>query len=324
MYRDMNNVRIFHGNAHRDLVEEVCARLNLPIGRADVGRFPDGETKIRFNENIRNRDVFIIQPTCPPVNDNLMELLLMVDAAKRASASSITAVIPYFGYARQDRKFGVRTPISAKLVSDLIATAGAERILSVDLHAEQIQGFFNLPVDNLFGLKVLQDYLRHNLFEPGRMGITPDELALITPDVGGARRVRRMAGALGCEIAICDRLEQKDQDSALKVVGDVTDQFCVIVDDIINTGSTICDAACELERQGARHIWACCSHATINEETLMRIDDSPIEKFIVLDTVPIHEDVRSNSKFVIVSVAWLLAEAIERLVSNQSVSALFR
>ena len=325
MYKSLDNLRIFSGNGNRQLADNICKYLNIPLGRAVVGRFSDGEINVKILDNIRNRDVFIVQSTCPPVNDNVMELLIMVDAAKRASAASITAVIPYYGYARQDRKAAPRTPISAKLVADLIQVAGVGRIVSIDLHANQIQGFFNTPVDNLFGANVLVHYLKKTLwktsYDPGKQ---KSNIVMVSPDAGGAERTRMFASQLDASMAIIDkRRPEANVSEVMTVVGDVTGKDTVLLDDMVDTGGSLAKAAKAITQMGANRVWACCTHPLLSGEAVKRIQDSPIERLIVTDTIPLKEDALKCEKIVVVSIADLLAEAIRRLLTNESISELF-
>ncbi|RJO71868.1 MAG: ribose-phosphate pyrophosphokinase [Myxococcales bacterium] len=325
MYKSFDNIRIFSGNANRPLAENICKYLNLPLCQAEVGRFADGEVNVKILDNIRNRDVFIIQSTCPPVNDHLMELLIMCDAARRASAASITAVIPYYGYARQDRKAAPRTPITAKLVADLIQGAGARRMISIDLHANQIQGFFNFAVDNLYGEKVLVSFLKEHLwkfcYDPQTQKST---IVMVSPDTGGAERTRMFARQLDASIAIIDkRRPEANISEVMNVVGEVNGKDAVILDDMVDTAGSLTKAATAIHKFGARKVWACATHPVLSGNAIERIEKSPIERLIVTDTVPLREDARNCKKIVVVSVAQLLAEVIRRLVTNESISELF-
>ncbi len=309
-------MKLFTGNAHRELAKDVAKYLNIPVGDATVTRFSDGEIMVRINENVRGTDVFVIQPTCMPVNRNLMELLLMIDALKRASARRITAVIPYYGYARQDRKVQPRVPISAKLVADLITAAGTSRVLTVDLHAAQIQGFFNIPVDNLYAAPVLLDYVRSNY--------TLEELIIVSPDAGGVERARSFAKRLQCSIAIIDkRREAVNISEVMNVIGDVKNKDTLILDDMIDTGGTITQAAGALKEKGARRVVAACTHAVLSGSSVDKVNSSVIEELIVTDTIPFDSKKEQCKKLTILSIASLLGEAIKRIHEESSISSLF-
>lgn len=312
-------IKIFHGNANKKLTEAICDHLGLKLGESKVGRFSDGEVEVEIKESTREADVFVIQSTCPPVNENLMELLIMLDALKRASANRITAVIPYFGYARQDRKVAPRAPISAKLVANLIATAGADHVLTVDLHVGQIQGFFDIPVDNLFAISVLKDKVEK---------LYPDyEFVVVSPDVGGARRARYFAKRLknGVSMALIDKRRPAPNVSEVyNVVGDVNQKYALIVDDIVDTAGTLVKAADSLIERGAKGVFAACTHAVLSGPAVERLKKSAIQKLIVTDTIPLTADAQAlGDKIDVVSVAPLLAEAIKRIHEGKSVSSLF-
>jgi ribose-phosphate pyrophosphokinase len=308
-------LKLFSGNANRPLAEEIAKTLQLPLGDADVSRFSDGEVYVQINENVRGQDVFVVQPTCPPVNDHLMELLVMLDAFKRASAGRITAVLPYYGYGRQDRKVMGRVPITAKLVADLITAAGCHRILAVDLHAGQIQGFFNMPVDHLFAAPpVIVDYLAKKDLK---------DLVLVSPDAGGVERARAIAKRLKAGLAIID----KRRDGAnvavfMHLIGDVKDKDVVIIDDMIDTAGTLLQAVDALKREGARRIVAAAVHGVLSGPAIARIENSPIEEVIITNTIPLTRE-KANRKFHVLSVAPLLAETIRRIHDEESVSTLF-
>ncbi len=325
MYKSFENIRVFTGNGNRQLAENICKYINLPLGQAHVGRFADGEVTVKILDNIRNRDVFIIQPTCPPVNDRLMELLIMIDAVKRASAASITAVIPYYGYARQDRKAAPRTPISAKLVADLIQVAGVRRMVSIDLHANQIQGFFNIAVDNIFGSNVLVSYLKETLWKESYDPNTQrSNIVMVSPDVGGAERARAFSKKLDASMAIVDkRRPEANVANVMNVIGKVKGKDAVMLDDMVDTAGTLTKGAEAIKELGARRVWACCTHPLLSKNAVERIEKSPIEHLIVTDTIPLRENARESKKIVVVSVAELLAEVIRRLVTNESISELF-
>jgi ribose-phosphate pyrophosphokinase len=307
-------LKLFSGNAHRPLAEEIAQHLDLKLGDADVSRFSDGEVYVQINENVRGEDVFILQPTCPPVNDNLMELLVMTDAFKRASARRITAVLPYYGYGRQDRKPQSRVPISAKLVADLITAAGAHRVLAIDLHAGQIQGFFNIPVDHLFAAPVLIDYLADkDLADP----------VLVSPDAGGVERARAIAKRLKAGLAIIDKRRDGPNVAVfMYLIGDVKDKDVVIIDDMIDTAGTLIQAVEAVKREGARRVLACGVHPVLSGPAIKRIDSSEIEELVITNSVPLSPD-KQLSKIRVLSVAPLLAEAIRRIHHEESVSTLF-
>lgn len=325
MYKSFDNLRIFCGTSNRPLAENICKYLNVPLGQAQVGRFSDGEVMVKLLDNVRNRDVFIIQPTCPPVNDNLMELLVMTDTVKRASAASITAVIPYYGYARQDRKAAPRTPISAKLVADILQTAGIGRMMAVDLHANQIQGFFDIAVDNLYGANVLVGYLKRTLwkdtYDPGTR---KSNIVMVSPDVGGAERTRAFSKKLDANFALVDkRRPEPGVSHVMNVIGEVKGRDVVLLDDMVDTAGSLANAARAIVEMGANRVWACCTHPLLSGSAVEKIMNSPIERLIVTDTIPLSEAAKECPKISVVSVADLLAEAIRRLVSNESISELF-
>jgi len=287
----------------------------VSLGKARVTTFSDGETRVEIDENVRGMDVFIIQSTCPPVNDNCMELLILIDAMKRASADRITAVIPYYGYARQDRKVAPRAPISAKLVADLITVAGADRILSMDLHAGQIQGFFNIPVDNLFGTPVLLDYINKNY---------QDNMVIVSPDTGGVERARAFGKRLGASLAIIDkRREGPNESQVMNIIGDVRGKMVIVLDDMIDTAGTVVQAAGALGDEGANGVLVCCTHAVLSGPAMERINNSNIKEVIVTDTIPLHEKAISCKRIKVLSVSGLLSEAVRRIYYNDSVSSLF-
>jgi ribose-phosphate pyrophosphokinase len=309
-------LKLFTGNANRPLAEEIAQYLHVPLADAEVTRFSDGEIYVQVNENVRGADVFILQPTCPPVNDSLMELLIMTDALKRASAHRITAVLPYYGYARQDRKVQPRVPISAKLVADLMEAAGVNRVLALDLHAGQIQGFFNIPVDHLFaGPVVMIDYLRKkDLQNP----------VLVSPDAGGVERARAIAKRLDASLAIIDkRREGPNSAVAMHLIGDVEGRDAVVIDDMIDTAGTLVQAVTAIQREGARRILACGVHAVLSGPAIERIKASPIEEVIVTNSIPLSAEKRSAGRVTVLTVAPLLGEAIRRIHDEESVSTLF-
>jgi len=315
IFRIDGELKVFSGNANRPLAEKVCDHLGIPLGNAEVKTFSDGEISVEINENVRGKDVFIIQPTCPPVNDNLMELLIMIDAAKRASAGRITAVIPYYGYARQDRKVAPRQPISAKLVANLITVAGASRVLTMDLHAGQIQGFFDIPVDNLFARPVLLHYIKEHF---------KDDLVIVSPDAGGVERARAFAKRLKASLAIIDkRRERANVAEVMNIIGDVRGKTAVIVDDMVDTGGTLTKAASALLDKGASAVYACCTHPVLSGNAVQRILESPLKELIVTDTIPLSEEAKKCGKIKVLSVGKLFGEAVRRIHLNESVSVLF-
>jgi ribose-phosphate pyrophosphokinase len=309
----MNDLKIFSGNANRPLAEEIAAYLKVPLGEARLGRFSDGEISFQILENVRGADVFVVQSTCPPVDSNLMELLVMLDAFRRASAWRTTAVIPYFGYARQDRKDKPRVPISAKLVANLLTTAGAHRVLALDLHAGQIQGFFDIPVDHLFAAPVLVEYFRKRAMT---------QLVVVSPDAGGVERARAYAKRLGADLAIIDkRREHANVAEVLHIIGDVAGRTALIVDDMIDTAGTLREVAHVLVKQGAREVFACCTHAVLSGPAVERIRESPITEVVVTNTIPLRA--KETDKITVLSVAPLLGEAIRSIHEETSVSRLF-
>jgi ribose-phosphate pyrophosphokinase len=311
----LERIRIFSGNSNIELAKKICSNLGVPLGKANVTTFSDGETRVEINENVRGMDVFIIQSTCTPVNVTLMELLIMIDAMKRASADRITAVIPYYGYARQDRKVFPRAPITAKLVADLITTAGANRVLSTDLHAGQIQGFFNIPVDNLFATPVLLEYVKRNY---------ENNIVIVSPDTGGVERARAFASKLGASLAIIDkRREGPNEAQVMNIIGHVKDKKVVILDDMIDTAATVVQAAKALKEEGALEVTVCCTHPVLSGPAIKRIENSEIREVIVTDTIPLHEEARNCSHINVLSVAGILSEAVRRIYYNDSVSSLF-
>lgn len=310
----VSEIKVFSGNANRKLAEDICKELNVPLGCCEVGKFSDGEMFVNIGETVRGQDVFIIQPTCTPVNDNLMEVLILIDAFKRASAGRINAVIPYYGYARQDRKTKAREPITAKLVANLLTVAGADRVLSMDLHAGQIQGYFDIPVDHLSGVPILADYFKD---------IVDKETVIVSPDLGGVTRARNFANLLDLPIAIIEKRRPKANVSeVMNVIGDIEGKNVVIVDDIIDTAGTITKAAQVLKNFGAKSVFACATHPVLSGPAVERIQDSVIERFIITNTIPLEEE-KKIGKIEAVSVAPIFAEAIKRIHYNESVSLLF-
>lgn len=310
-------IKLFTGNSNRPLAEAISVHLGVPLGGAEIGRFSDGEVQVEITDNVRGGDVFVIQSTSMPTNDNLMELLLMLDAFKRASAKRITAVIPYYGYARQDRKVAPRVPISAKLVADLITTAGASRVLTVDLHAGQIQGFFDVPVDNVYATPVLLQYLRERL---GNRDVT-----VIAPDAGGVERARAFAKRLDANLAIIDKRRiRANVIGEMQIIGEVDDRAAVIVDDMVDTAGTLCTAAEAVRAAGAPVVLACATHAVLSGPALSRIRESSLDELVVTDTIPLqHRGLPGAEKITVLPVAPLLAEAIRRTHEEASISSLF-
>jgi ribose-phosphate pyrophosphokinase len=308
---------VLSGNANRPLAQKICDKLGKPLGHAEVKRFSDGEVFVEIGENVRGRDVYVIQSTCRPVNDTLMELLIIIDALKRASAKEVTAVIPYYGYGRQDRKVAPRTPISAKLVADLIAAAGATRVVSMDLHAGQIQGFFDIPFDNLFAKPVINDYIKEKFGDSG-------DIVLVSPDAGGVERARSYAKRLNASVAMIDkRRTGPNVAKAMNIIGDVKDKTAVILDDMIDTAGTLTEAVHAVLDHGATKIYAAATHGVLSGPAIKRIQDSPIEQLIVTDTIPLSPEAAACPKIVQLSVADILAEAIYRIHNYDSVSSLF-
>lgn len=310
-------VKIFAGNASRVLAEKICNKLDLPLGDMEVGRFSDGEVSVNVKETVRGCDVFILQSTSTPVNDNLMELLVIIDAMKRASAGRITAVMPYFGYARQDRKARARDPISAKLVADILQTAGASRVLTMDLHSSQLQGFFDIPVDNLYGLPILTTHFKKKGF------CGSDEFVVVSPDVGSVARSRALAKRFNAPLAIIDKRRPKaNVMEVMNIIGEVEGKTCLMVDDMIDTAGTICQGAKALVENGASRVFGCASHAVLSGPAIERIIESPFEKIIVLDTIELPPEKRIE-KIEVVTVSNLLADAIERVSTDLPVSKLY-
>jgi len=311
----LERMRIFPGNSSRVLAADICKKLGISLGRATVSTFSDGETSVEIDENVRGMDVFIIQSTSTPVNNNLMELLIMIDALKRASADRITAVMPYYGYARQDRKAAPRAPITAKLVADLLTKAGANRVIAVDLHAGQIQGFFNIPVDNLYATPILLEYIKRNY---------PSKLTIVSPDTGGVVRARAFAKRLGATLAIVDkRRDAPNESQVMNVIGDVKDKNAIILDDMIDTAGTVVQAAEAIKNEGAKEVSVCCTHPVLSGPAIERMSSSTIKEVIVTDTIPLHEKARACKKIKVLSMAGVLSESIKRIYYNESISSLF-
>ena len=307
---------VFAGNANTRLAEDVVGHLHIPLGRARVGRFSDGEVMVEILENVRGRDVFVLQPICSPPNDNLMELLVMVDALKRASAGRVTAAIPYMGYARQDRRpSSARVPISAKLVANMLASVGVDRVLTMDLHSEQIQGFFDIPVDNIYaGPILLGDVWKHGF----------SNLVVVSPDVGGVMRARGLAKRLESELAIIDkRRPRPNVATVMHIIGEVEGRTCVIVDDLVDTANTLCEAASALKNNGAERVLAYCTHPVLSGKAVERIAESVLDEIVVTDTIPLRADAKNCRKIRVLTVASLLAETVRRISNEDSVSSLF-
>ena len=313
--RVRNTLKIFTGNAHPALAQEICKALGVPLGKAQVGRFPDGEVRLQILENVRGTDVFVIQPTCRPVNDNLVELLVMLDALSRASAFRITAVMPYFAYARQDRKDRPRVPISSKLVADLLTSAGADRVLALELHAGQIQGFFDIPVDHLYATPVTVGYFRR---------LKLKDLVVVSPDTGGVERARGFAKRMNIPLAIIDkRREDANVVEVFNVIGEVEGKTCLLVDDMIDTAGTLVSGARALKAQGAAKVYACCTHGVFAANAIERICDAPIEQVVATNSIPLTPEAERCGKIKVLSVAKLLAAAIRSIHDETSVSKLF-
>lgn len=310
-------IKIFTGNAHPQLAKEIADILGVSVGASVVGKFSDGEISVDINETVRGADVFVIQSTNYPVNDNLMELLIMIDAFKRASAGRITTVIPYYGYARQDRKAKARDPITAKLVADIITAAGADRVLTMDLHAPQIQGYFNIPVDHLLGVPILSKYFVNKGFAER------EDVVIVSPDLGSVTRARKLADKLHAPIAIIDKRRPKANVSEImNVIGDIKDKVCILIDDVIDTAGTICNGANALRDMGAKEVYACCTHSVLSGPAIERIEASAIKELTMLNTICLAED-KKTSKFNILSVAPVFADAIRRIYEDMPVSKLF-
>ena len=311
-----SSLMIFTGNANPALAESVAKQLNIPLGKATVGRFSDGEVMVEINENVRGKDVFVLQSTCAPTNDNLMEMMVMIDALKRASAGRITAAIPYFGYARQDRRVrSSRVAITAKVVANMLQVVGVDRVLTMDLHADQIQGFFDIPVDNIYASPVLLgDVWKQNL----------DNLMVVSPDVGGVVRARALAKRLNCDLAIIDkRRPRANVAEVMNIIGDVKDRTCVIMDDMVDTANTLCKAAAALKANGAKKVVAYCTHPVLSGGAIQRVEESDLDELVVTDTIPLSEEANNSKTIRVLSVDELLAETIRRIVRSDSVSALF-
>ena len=311
-----NNLMVFTGNANPVLADQIAKHIGVPLGYANISKFSDGEISVELNENVRGKDVFIIQPTCAPTNDSIMELVLMADALHRASANRITAVIPYFGYARQDRRVrSARVAISAKVVADMISAVGVNRVLTVDLHAEQIQGFFSIPVDNVYGSPVLTDDIERQRYE---------DLIVVSPDVGGVVRARAVAKQLNVELAIIDkRRPSANEAQVMHIIGDVKGRCCLIVDDMVDTAGTLCKAADALKKDGAKKVVAYCTHPVLSGRAIENLDGSSLDTLVVTDTIPLNEAAKNCSRIRQLSMAKLLAESIRRVSNEESISPMF-
>lgn len=306
--------KIFTGNAHPELAEKIASIMGKPLGKCDVAQFSDGEISLNLWESVRGVDIYIVQPTCDPVNDNLMELLIMIDAMKRASAGRINAVIPYYGYARQDRKAKARDPITSKLVANLIVAAGADRVVTMDLHANQIQGYFDIPVDHLIGMPILAKYFKEKNL---------NDVVVVSPDHGSVTRARNMAEYLDCPIAIVDkRRPEPNKSEIMNIIGNIDGRNCIILDDMIDTAGTICNAAAAIKDLGAKEVYSCATHAVLSGPAIKRLEESVIKEVVLLDTIPIDKD-KMIDKFTTLSVAPIFAEAMTRIFTNGSVSKLF-
>lgn len=311
-----NNLMVFTGNANPALADAIARNIGVPLGRASISKFSDGEVSVELNENVRGKDVFVIQPTCAPTNDSIMELLLMSDALHRASANRITAVIPYFGYARQDRRVrSARVAISAKVVADMIGAVGVNRVLTVDLHAEQIQGFFSIPVDNVYGSPVLTDDIERQNYS---------NLTVVSPDVGGVVRARAVAKQINADLAIIDkRRPTANEAQIMHIIGDVNGKSCLIVDDMVDTAGTLCKAADALKDHGATKVVAYCTHPVLSGPAIQNIEGSNLDSLVVTDTIPLNEKAKSCKSIRQLSMAKLLAESIRRVSNEESISAMF-
>ncbi len=309
-----DRLKLFCGGANRNLAEEIAEYIRMPLGKAEVSRFIDGEISIEIKESVRGTNVFLIQPLCSPANENIMELLILIDALKRASAHSVNAVIPYYGYARQDRKTRARDPITAKLVADLITAAGASRIVAMDLHAGQIQGFFNIPFDHLTAVPILANYFKQKMITDG---------VVVSPDLGGVTRTRELANRLGLPIAVIDKKRPAPNESeVMNIIGEVKGKIAIMIDDIIDTAGTITLGARALQDAGVREVYACCSHPVFSGPALQRLSTAPLNEIVYTNTIPVNQE-RLSKQFKVLSVAPLIGEAILRINEERSVSALF-
>ncbi len=313
----MTDLMVFTGNANPDLAQKIVDHLGMPLGNVSVSQFSDGEIAVELHDNVRGRDVFVVQPTCAPTNDNLMELIVMVDALRRASAGRITAVVPYFGYARQDRRVrSARVPITAKVVADMMVGVGVDRVLTVDLHAEQIQGFFDVPVDNVYGSPVLLEDIEQQKFE---------DLIVVSPDIGGVVRARAVAKQLGIDLAIIDkRRPRANVAEVMHIIGEVEGRTCLLVDDIIDTAGTLCSAAKALKAQGAKKVIAYCTHPVLSGKAIENLNNSELDQLVVADSIPLSEAAKNCSRIRSLTLSRMLAEAMRRLSNEESLSAMFR
>lgn len=313
----MTDLMVFTGNANPELARKIVGHLGRPLGDASVTQFSDGEIAVELNENVRGRDVFVVQPTCAPTNDNLMELIVMVDALRRASAGRITAVVPYFGYARQDRRVrSARVPITAKVVADMMVGVGVDRVLTVDLHAEQIQGFFDVPVDNVYGSPVLLEDIETQNFE---------NLIAVSPDIGGVVRARAVAKQLGVDLAILDkRRPRPNVAEVMHIIGEIQGRTCLLVDDIIDTAGTLCSAAKALKEHGAKRVIAYCTHPVLSGKAIENINNSELDELVVTDSIPLNKEAQGCSRIRVLTLSKMLAEAMRRLSNEESLSAMFR
>lgn len=313
----MTDLMVFTGNANPDLAKKIVDHLGIELGEASVSQFSDGEIEVELLENVRGRDVFVVQPTCAPTNDNLMELIVMVDALRRASAGRITAVVPYFGYARQDRRVrSARVPITAKVVADMMVAVGVDRVLTVDLHAEQIQGFFDVPVDNVYGSPVLLEDIEAQKFA---------DLIVVSPDIGGVVRARAVAKQLGVDLAIIDkRRPQAGVAEVMNIIGDVKGRTCLLVDDMVDTAGTLCNAAKALKEQGAKKVVAYCTHPVLSGRAIENLNNSVLDELVVTDSIPLNQVARDCPRIRLLTLSKMLAEAVRRLSNEESLSAMFR
>lgn len=313
----MSKLMVFTGNANPELAKKVVDQLCITMGDATVGQFSDGEIQVELNENVRGKDVFIVQSTCVPTNDNIMELIIMADALRRASAARITAVVPYFGYARQDRRpRSARVPISARVVADMMQTSGIDRVLTMDLHADQIQGFFSIPVDNIYGSPVLLDDIERQDYQ---------KLTVVSPDVGGVVRARALAKLLGDELAIIDkRRPRANEAEIMHIIGDVEGRTCILIDDMVDTAGTLCQAAAALKSRGAEKVVAYCTHPVLSGPAVERLNSSHVDELVVTDTIPLSEAAANSPRIRQLSISGLLAESVRRISNEESISAMFR
>ena len=313
----MTDLMVFTGNANPDLAQKIVDQLGMPLGSVSVSQFSDGEIAVELHDNVRGRDVFVVQPTCAPTNDNLMELIVMVDALRRASAGRITAVVPYFGYARQDRRVrSARVPITAKVVADMMVGVGVDRVLTVDLHAEQIQGFFDVPVDNVYGSPVLLEDIEQQKFE---------DLIVVSPDIGGVVRARAVAKQLGIDLAIIDkRRPRANVAEVMHIIGDIEGRTCLLVDDIIDTAGTLCSAAKALKAQGAKKVIAYCTHPVLSGKAIENLNNSELDQLVVTDSIPLSQAAKDCTRIRSLTLSKMLAEAMRRLSNEESLSAMFR